>query len=262
MKEVVFVLSKKYEYLDELVEKLKADGIVVSYGNVKTEGALVITDCSDGIDKNRPYIFYENDDNKILKYSDCLCVIQGFDEIDTDFLVKKYQRFLKIPWTIAETDRLKICEMTIEDIDQFYKLYNDLDIQRFCQPLKETKEEEIEFEKAYIDKMYGLFEYGTWNLVRKDDGLIIGRAGLNIRDGMEGLELGYLIDKSCRNKGYAYEACKEIIKYAEEKLYTKEIYCLISEDNTNSLGLAKKLGFIYEKNITIGNKSITKFTLV
>ena len=50
------------------------------------------------------------------------------------------------------------------------------------------------------------------------------------------------IRDSFRGQGFAYEACKAILKVAYERgaVY---LYCRIKEGNTPSLNLAKKLGF-------------------
>lgn len=262
MQEVVFYIDGKYDYLDELVNELTLKGYIVSENNISTQEFLIVTDSDRGIVDKYPYIFYETDENKGVKHSNCLCVIQGFDEIDVDFLLKRYQRYKKIPWTIAETDRLLIKELLPEDIDRFFEIYADSDIMKFCKPLEKTRDEEFEFEKAYVEKMYGFFEFGIWNIVKKDDGKIIGRAGFDIRDGIDGLELGFLLDASYREKGYAFEACRAIVQYGKEKLNADEIYCLISPENIKSESLALKLGFVRDQNIRILDSYMTKFTLI
>ncbi len=76
---------------------------------------------------------------------------------------------------------------------------------------------------------------------------IIGRCGLQpIADEdspLGRIELGYLIDRQYRGRGYGYEACRAILEFAFERLELDEVYAVIDENNLPSLKLAQKLGF-------------------
>ena len=80
---------------------------------------------------------------------------------------------------------------------------------------KQRREEEKEFQRAYIAHMYRYFGYGMWLVFEKQTGQIIGRAGLEHREYNEvvELELGYLIGKKYQGKGYASEAISAVIDY-------------------------------------------------
>ena len=57
------------------------------------------------------------------------------------------------------------------------------------------------------------------------------------------LKLGYWIGRNYRQKGYATEAIKKIIKYAFEKYNVDEIIATTLISNESSMNLLKKLGF-------------------
>ncbi len=107
--------------------------------------------------------------------------------------------------------------------------------------------EELEKYLAYIHTVYPVFGFGLWTVERKEDGEILGRCGLQpIADENSPLgriELGYLIDRPYRGRGYAFEACLAILKYAFERLELDEVYAVIDEENRVSQKLAQKLGF-------------------
>lgn len=142
-----------------------------------------------------------------------------------------------------ETPRLIIREMTLDDLDDLYNIYDE-NVTKYVEKLYEDRKEEEEFTSAYIKNMYGYYGYGLWILQLKD-GTVIGRAGISNRmvDGEVKLEAGYLIGSSFQGNGYAYEAMNAIIEYSFNELESDEINCFINEENKSSIRLAERLGF-------------------
>jgi len=267
-------------YLYDLMEDLSNSGVklyTLDPGSRVPEISLpensyTVTDCDTGAEFARTYdtgyIIYFPGDNphpsdrrpdssplKMKPFNDAQCVIEGFDEVTADFIEKMYERKNGIPWTILETGRTVIREFALSDIDVLFELYEDPDIRRFIPPLLPTREEELIFEKEYIQNMYGFFGYGFWNVLDRESGRMIGRAGLSNREGFEDMELGYLFTKPYRRKGIATEVCTAIIKYAVEILGAERLNAFIQPENTGSVHLAEKLGFRYtgEEIESMGN---------
>lgn len=117
-----------------------------------------------------------------------------------------------------------------------------------------NRQEEIEFTVAYIENMYKFFGYGIW-IIETIHGNVIGRAGLSNREynGKTIVEVGYLLGRQYRGKGYAREAVKAIIEFAADELELREVYCFIQSDNTYSMKFAEKLGFEYDGNAVSEN---------
>ena len=181
--------------------------------------------------------------------------VESLAEFDIEYLERVRRRYNHIPWDIGETDRCMIRELSLSDLPALYELYDKPGMTDFVEPLYDY-ETELEYQKAYIENMYGFYEYGTWLVFSKETGKLIGRAGL------EHDELGYMIAPELQNLGYATEVCRFIIDYARENTDFEELYCRIDERNEASVRLAKKLGFtnsghvdenlhtyIYRKNI-------------
>ena len=55
--------------------------------------------------------------------------------------------------------------------------------------------------------------------------------------------IGYYLNEQFWRKGIMYEAAKEIVKFAFQKLHSKRLFIDPFSDNFASIGLAKKLGF-------------------
>lgn len=171
-----------------------------------------------------------------------LCTAVPFAE--ESFFMRAADRFYKRPWKIAETERLLIRELCVEDAEALMKMYADAEIKRYMEPLPEAESEVRELIAAYVHYMYELTGFGIWGIVKKSDGKLIGRVGFEPESEGEGIALGYLLCAGERKKGYALEACQAALEYAERELEVprKEIRCHIAPDNAASRKLAEKLG--------------------
>ena len=174
--------------------------------------------------------------------------VESLAELDIEYLDRVRRRYNHIPWDIGETDRCLIRELSLSDLPALYELYDKPGMTDFVEPLYDY-ETELEYQKAYIENMYGFYEYGMWLVFSKETGELIGRAGL------EHNEMGYMIAPELWNWGYATEVCRFIIDYARENTDFEELYCRIDERNEASVRLAHKLGFV--RNAQIGNERNT-----
>lgn len=174
--------------------------------------------------------------------------VESLAELDIEYLERVRRRYNHIPWDIGETDRCLIRELSLSDLPELYELYDKPGMTDFVEQLYDY-ETELEYQKAYIENMYGFYEYGMWLVFSKETGKLIGRAGL------EHDELGYMIAPELWDQGYATEVCRFIIDYARENTDFEELYCRIDERNEASVRLAKRLGFV--RNGQIGNERNT-----
>lgn len=170
---------------------------------------------------------------------------------DIWYVREAYCRFHGKPLVIEENERFVLREMTEEDAEGIWVLYQDRQISRFLSALGKDEAEVREKIGAYIRHVYGYYGCGMWVMTELSTGAVIGRAGLEpetqkLSDGeISGFFLGYMIKAEYRRQHLAEEACRAAITFAWEHLYAEEIYCRISPDNQPSLALAKKLGFVW-----------------
>lgn len=157
-------------------------------------------------------------------------VVESLEDLEDDFLKRVVQRKLGLPWLICETKRLQVREFSMEDLPALQPLFG------------EEPEERREKLEAYIRCQYGLYEYGLWALVRREDGKLVGWAGFSPLE-EEGMpELGYCVLKPYRRQGYAKEACRAILKYGRDQLAFTRVICRIEKSNQASLRTAAALG--------------------
>ena len=176
---------------------------------------------------------------------------------ETDFPDQRYlfhiwQRHMHLPWIIAETDRLILRESVMEDLPYFQKMYQQEKDNPDVVPLSGNGKEQLE---SYISTRYPFYEYGLWTVLDKESGTVIGRIGLEELPDQYGpyageTELSYLIGKEYRRRGYAREACEEVLRYAGEELGIKRVYLRTTDTNLASGNLAEICGFLKVQSIT------------
>lgn len=228
----------------------KASG---SLGEPKELLCLVETDAEEkaALEQGFFCIGYLNPDLPGQKLSGCRILLEGFEEIDREFLEQVHTRALGLPVTIAETARLRIREMTLADLPALNALCRE-------NGYDEMGEEEA---KAYIKYMYGLYQCGMWVVLEKESGRIIGRAGFGIADYLPEaeLDLGYLIDTPYRRQGYGEEACRAALDYGRDWLELQRISAYVEEENTASRSLLTKLGFDSVQSLDYEGKRLWRY---
>lgn len=145
---------------------------------------------------------------------------------------------------ILETPRLILREFVPEDLAGLYRLYEESDT-TYIDPLCEDPDEEMVVLKNYIHYIYGFYGFGLWAVCLKDTGELIGRCGLHVMFiGDEGeYELGYMVSGRYEGQGYAAEAVRAILEYADEDLEAPRVVIKVHEENVRSIRFAEHLGF-------------------
>lgn len=147
---------------------------------------------------------------------------------------------------VLETPRLKLREMTLDDLDFVAALLGDREVMRFY-PRCCTREESTKWIHRQRAR-YAMDGFGFWLATRKDDEPV-GQAGLLMQDldGSRQVGLGYLVHRPFWRQGFAYEACAGILDYAFETLGVRRVVCPIRPENQPSRRLAEKLDMVAER---------------
>ncbi len=189
-------------------------------------------------------------------------IVEGFEEVDEEFFLRIWQRYYRKPWTILTTERCVVRELELSDLDALFELYENPKMTEYMEGLYPYEEEKA-YQKAYIECMYRFFGYGMWLVFEKTTGKLIGRAGIEHREELDGaLELGYAIHPDYQRQGYATEVCKAIIAYAFDELGFEEICCLIEKENRASILFAAHLGFHFQKEMMLNGKEMFQYIFV
>lgn len=90
-----------------------------------------------------------------------------------------------------------------------------------------------------------LLGYGVWVLIERESRTVVGSAGFQGRPGAEGeIELGYGVHPDFRNKGYATEAARALLRWASEQPGVKRVIARCDEDNIASQRVVERAGMI------------------
>ena len=191
-----------------------------------------------------PYIVHLHEGNREERFPNGAFCVENIEDITDEYRDRVWRRSQGLPWEICETQRLTIREITVEDVPRLYELYADSSITKYMEPLFEDINQEIEYTKEYIRNIYGFYGYGMWVIVLKAIQKVIGRVGLEYKEDFDGLELGFMLGKGFQHKGYAYEACRAVIKYGVEALGIRDYRAIVAKDNAPSRWLCERLGFL------------------
>ena len=172
-------------------------------------------------------------------------IVDSFEDIDIDFLIRLFKHKNKIPCLIAETKRTVIRELCAQDIDEVIKISREEHILKFVEDGRVPEEEQKEKLLAYIDNIYSFYDYGIWGIFDRADGSLIGLISLDfLTDAEEArYETGFFIRKERLGQGFATEAIEMVVNYAKNKLSASKLIAVTDYENMPARALLEKCGF-------------------
>lgn len=222
------------------------------------KGILYVTDSRRKAEELRnsgeAVAIYFHEGNKDEDFSGFTYGVEEPEQLEKEYVERVYRRLRGLPWNILETERCLIRETTPEDVEDFFRIYSDPAITRYMDGLYPDREEEKEYVREYIEKVYKFYEFGVWTVVEKSSGSVIGRAGFSYREGYDDPEIGFIIGVPWQRKGYAEEVCRGILEYGVNRLGFQEVNAMVETGNEASLMLCDKLGFRAVQELYLGEK--------
>lgn len=249
------------EFAGKVVDLRDVPGI--KFPHRERQKVFLVTDTKkyyDGAYYNElPFLLYLHEKNRRECFQKAPYAVTGLEAVGIRDIENIYRRFYKLPWTILETKRCVVRELSEDDLDELYEIYEDASIIRYMEGLYEDKDKERAYIREYIRSVYGLCGFGIWAVIWKETGKLIGRAGLAVRDGFETPELGYIISVPYQRQGIAYEVCSAILKYAGQELDFDRIRVLFETENEPSRKLCQRLGFRPDRRLLIEGKEMEQY---
>ena len=150
------------------------------------------------------------------------------------------------------TDRIRLTAPSLSDLEEMYALSSKIEVNLFNPhgPVKSIDETKKTLD-YWIEKDWKAKGVGYYIVRELKTNAFIGYVGVALREfkKQEMLNLAYRINPEFQRKGYVIEACKLVISETK-KLYPDTIIrVLTKKQNVPSLGVAKKLGFIYNPKL-------------
>jgi RimJ/RimL family protein N-acetyltransferase len=151
-----------------------------------------------------------------------------------------------------ETPRLRLRAHRRDDLQPCFAMWSNPEV---CKFIGQASSEQQTWARilAYAGH-WELMGFGYWAIELADEKTFVGEIGLadfhrDIADSMRGVpELGFAIDSAFGGNGYATEAARSVLAWADANLDHERTVCLINEQNAKSVGVAQKVGYtIFER---------------
>lgn len=142
----------------------------------------------------------------------------------------------------AETERLILRELTVDDVEPLLDILGDPWTMRYYH--RPFSRDEV---LGWVDRWrssYAENGFGLWGLVLKETGQLVGDTGLSLQD-VEGEyfpEVGWHVHKQHQRQGLATEAARASLDYGFGPCGLGRIISLIRPENEPSWRVAEKLG--------------------
>ena len=233
---------------------------------VETEGrrgVLYLTDdagTARGLrEAGEAVLIYLHPGNRDQDFSGFLFAVEDPEDLEPEYIERAYRRLKGLPWNILRTARCLIRETIPEDVESFYQIYSHPAITEYMEGLYPEVEEERQYVRDYIEKVYTFFGFGVWTVIERETGAVIGRAGFSYREGFDEPELGFIIGVPWQRRGYAEEVCRAVLAYGWSALEFRQVQALVEPENIPSVRLCEKLGFRKDENVNVGEKEYYRF---
>jgi RimJ/RimL family protein N-acetyltransferase len=155
---------------------------------------------------------------------------------------------MPLPEINLHSDRLVLRPLKLNDFSAAHGLTVDDAMRRFLGPTPSSEEDS--FQRLLRGAgCWALFGFGTFAVIEKATGALIGTNGLFC--GKRGLgedfdpfpEAGWVIAADKWGQGFAYESAKIIQGWMDETHAPLRTVCIINDENIASVKIARRLGY-------------------
>lgn len=145
-------------------------------------------------------------------------------------------------WMMVETKRLRMRELTMDDLDAITTMLTDPETQRVW-GRSMSRDDAV----AWIEKQRGRYEAdgcGYWLCVGRRAGEVVGQAGIVMIevDGRREASLGWMIAPEHRGRGHATEAAAACLAWAFEHMEAERVIAPVRPENPASIRVAERIG--------------------
>lgn len=148
----------------------------------------------------------------------------------------------------VQTERLVLRGHRLDDFEACCAMWGDAEVARYIGGKAFAREEVWMRLLRYVGH-WALLGYGFWVLEEKASGRFVGEVGLG--DFMRELdpplgrepEAGWVLASWAHRRGFATEAVRAVLAWADANLGAPRTVCLISPENAPSLRVAEKCGY-------------------
>lgn len=150
------------------------------------------------------------------------------------------------------TERLRLRELVADDAGFLVELLNDADfIARIGDRGVRTAEAALGYLRDGPWASYAEHGFGLWCVERMADGVPLGMCGLLKRATLPDIDIGYAFLPRFRGQGYAREAARAVLEFADDALCAACVLAVVAPGNTASTALLADLEFAREGDVRL-----------
>jgi ribosomal-protein-alanine N-acetyltransferase len=143
-----------------------------------------------------------------------------------------------------ETARLKLRRFTPADRDAYLAIRSQPEVAARLGYTSEEAEAKTEWFLGLDQRSWAERGHGVWAVCDRDDGALLGHAGLWYLPTFDAVEVLYGYGGSAWGRGLATEAARAVVEVAFGVLALERLIALAAPDNSGSLRVIEKLGFV------------------
>ncbi|NGZ75100.1 GNAT family N-acetyltransferase [Saccharibacillus alkalitolerans] len=148
---------------------------------------------------------------------------------------------------LLETPRLILREARPEDRDGLFALYADEEVMRYLPLDPFETAEEADDEMGWHARIFRERTGIRWMIEERESGAFVGTCGfLGIEREHNRMEIGYDLARGHWGKGLMPEAVRAVLDFGFGPLRANKIEARVDPDNSASVRLMDKLGFVRE----------------
>jgi len=164
--------------------------------------------------------------------------------------------------------------LTLDDLDDIARFVADPETMRYIGTGGARTRDQARESLEWMMETFERQGFGHFGVERKEDGALVGRAGLNVWDpsdwsitrvdeaaGPVEIEIAYLFGRDYWGQGLATEAATAVRDWALGELGFERLIALIYPDNVGSIRVAEKLGLKPEGQANFGTARLTVYAL-
>jgi RimJ/RimL family protein N-acetyltransferase len=163
-----------------------------------------------------------------------------------------------------ETERLILREFRGQDLDAHAATLGDAEVMRHIGGKPINREDSWRRLLSGVG-MWSLVGMGPWAVEQKSNGRMVGHCGFfqfnrDMKPSILGEpEMGWIFDRSVHGQGIAFEACQAALAWGQREIGAESYPAIIDLENTPSMKLAERLGFVREADAVYRDAPIAFF---
>lgn len=154
---------------------------------------------------------------------------------------------------VVDTERLIVRHFQMSDVAAMNAVFGDPEVMRFGDGVQ-SGEWVRDWLRQCIDDADQISGVSPWAVEEKGNSETIGYCGLfHFPDicGQSEIEVGYRLARDYWGRGYATEAVRAVRDHAFYALNIPRLIAMIAPENTASINVVRKAGFVYEKDVML-----------